>query len=69
MVERTFGDDVSTYTAGDADDLVLALLHLVDDPAARDDQVARAFERVRDRLSWEGEARRYLGLVDRLVRR
>ncbi|HEY6014892.1 MAG TPA: glycosyltransferase, partial [Candidatus Limnocylindrales bacterium] len=69
MVERTFGDDVSTYTAGDADDLVLALLHLVDDPAARDDQIARAFERVRDRLSWEGEARRYLGLVDRLVRR
>jgi glycosyltransferase involved in cell wall biosynthesis len=68
MVERTFGDDVSTYTAGDADDLVVALLHLVDDPAARDDQVSRAFDRVRG-LGWEREAPRYLALVDGLARR
>ncbi len=68
MVERTFGEDVSTYTAGDADDLVLALLRLVDDPAAREGQVARAFERVRG-LGWEREAPRYLALVDGLARR
>ena len=68
MVERTFGDDVSTYTAGDADDLVLALVHLVDDPAAREAQVSRAIDRVRG-LGWEREAPRYLALVDRLARR
>ena len=68
MVERTFGDDVSTYTAGDADDLVLALLRLVDDPAAREAQVSRALDRVRG-LGWEREAPRYLALVDGLARR
>lgn len=68
MVERTFADDVSTYTAGDPDDLVLALLHLVDDPAARVAQVSRAFERVRA-LGWEQEAPRYVALVDGLARR
>ena len=68
MVERTFGDDVCTYTAGDADDLVAGLLRLVDDRAGREALVARAFERVRG-LGWEREAPRYLGLVDRLARR
>ena len=68
MVERTFGDDVSTYAPGDADDLVLTLLHLVDDPVGRDAQVSRALERVRG-LAWEVEAPRYLALVDGLARR
>jgi glycosyltransferase involved in cell wall biosynthesis len=68
MVERTFGDDVSTYTPGDADALVMALLRLVDDPDARDAQVSRALERVRG-LAWDVEAPRYLALVDGLARR
>jgi glycosyltransferase involved in cell wall biosynthesis len=67
MVERTFGDDVVTYTPGDADDLVRALLHLVDQPGAREALVARALERVRG-LAWEREAPRYLALVDGLAR-
>ncbi len=68
MVERTFGDDVVTYTPGDADDLVLALLRLVDEPDAREARVSRALERVRG-LGWEREAPRYLALVDGLGRR
>jgi glycosyltransferase involved in cell wall biosynthesis len=68
MVERTFDDDVTTYTPGDADDLVLALLRLVDDPVAREAQVSRASERVHA-LGWEQEAPRYLALVDGLARR
>jgi glycosyltransferase involved in cell wall biosynthesis len=68
MVERTFGDDVLTYTPGDADDLVLALLQLVDDPDAREARVWRALERVRG-LAWEREAPHYLALVDGLARR
>jgi glycosyltransferase involved in cell wall biosynthesis len=68
MVERTFGDDVVTYTPGDADDLVLALLRLVDDGDARDALVTRALDRVRG-LAWEREAPRYLRLVDGLARR
>jgi hypothetical protein len=68
MVERTFGEDVSTYTPGDADDLVIVLARLVDDPAAREAQVARAHERVRG-LGWEHEAPRYLALVDGLAKR
>jgi glycosyltransferase involved in cell wall biosynthesis len=68
MVERTFGDDVATYTPGDADDLAIALVRLVDDGEAREAQVARAFERVRG-LGWEHEAPRYLALVDRVATR
>jgi glycosyltransferase involved in cell wall biosynthesis len=68
MVERTFGEDASTYAPGDADDLVLALLRLVDDPADRETQVARALARVRG-LGWEHEAARYVALVDGLARR
>jgi glycosyltransferase involved in cell wall biosynthesis len=68
MIERTFGDDVVTYSPGDADDLVLALLRLVDEPDEREARVARALERVRG-LAWEREAPRYLALVDGLARR
>jgi glycosyltransferase involved in cell wall biosynthesis len=67
MVERTFGDDVVTYTPGDTDALVAAILGIVDEPEARDARVARALERVRAR-SWEHESIRYLELVDRLSR-
>jgi glycosyltransferase involved in cell wall biosynthesis len=67
MVERTFGDDVASYAPGDADDLVLAVLRLVDDPGTRDAMVARALERVRP-LGWETEAPRYRALVDGLAR-
>ncbi len=68
MVERTFGDDVSTYTPGDADDLVRVVIGLLDDPVAREAQVTRALDRVR-RLGWEHEAPRYLGLVDAVASR
>lgn len=67
MVERTFGDDVVTYTPGDADALAAAILEIVDEPEVRDARVARALERVRAR-SWEHESIRYLELVDRLSR-
>jgi glycosyltransferase involved in cell wall biosynthesis len=67
MVERTFGDDVVTYTPGDPRDLADALLRLVDDPAAREARLSRALERVRG-LAWEQEAPRYLALVDGLAR-
>ena len=67
MIERTFGDDVVTYAPGDADDLVQALLRLVDNAPAREALVARALERVRG-LAWEREAPRYLALVDGLAR-
>lgn len=66
MVERTFGHDVATYTAGDADDFVRAVLRLVDHSAEREAQVSRALERVRG-LGWEREAPCYLALVDRLA--
>ena len=66
MVERTFGDDVATYAAGDAGDLAATLLGLVDDPEAREARVARALARVQA-LSWERESVRYLALIDRLA--
>ena len=68
LVERTFGDDVVTYTAGDAAALAAALEAIVDDPPAREARIARARARV-GALSWESEARGYLELVDRLARR
>jgi len=67
MVERTFADDVVTYSPGDADDLAATLLRVVDAPLERDARVARALERVRN-LGWEHESARYLALVDRLAR-
>ena len=67
MVGRSFGDDVVTYTPGDAEDLAGAILEIVDDPETRDARIVRALERVRAR-SWEHESLRYLDLVDRLAR-
>jgi glycosyltransferase involved in cell wall biosynthesis len=67
MVERTFADDVVTYSPGDVDDLVAALLRIVDLPAEREARIGRALERVRA-LGWEHESARYLALVERLAR-
>jgi glycosyltransferase involved in cell wall biosynthesis len=67
MVERTFGEDVVTYTPGDADDLAAALIRLIDAPEEREARLDRALRRVRD-LGWERESARYLALVDRLAR-
>ncbi|MEA2607819.1 MAG: hypothetical protein QOJ75_62, partial [Chloroflexota bacterium] len=66
MVERTFGDDVATYSPGDPVDLADTLIRLVDDADAREAMVARALQRVRG-LAWEHEAPRYVALVDRLA--
>jgi glycosyltransferase involved in cell wall biosynthesis len=66
MVERVFGPDVTTYQPGNAKDLAAALLRLVDDPEAREAQVARAAERVRD-LGWETARTPYLRLIDDLA--
>ena len=68
LVERTFGDDVVTYAAGDPADLAAALEAIVDDPAGREARIARAHARVAA-LSWEREARAYLDLVERTMRR
>jgi len=69
MVERTFGhQEVATYTPGDPDDLADAVLRLVDEPAAREAQVARGLVRVRE-LAWERESVAYLALVERLAGR
>jgi glycosyltransferase involved in cell wall biosynthesis len=67
MVEQTFGEDVVTYTPGDADDLAAALIRLIDAPEEREARLDRALRRVRD-LGWERESARYLALVDRLAR-
>jgi glycosyltransferase involved in cell wall biosynthesis len=66
MVERIFGDDVVTYTAGDAPDLAAALLRLVDEPDVREARVARALGRIRE-LGWEHESARYLALIETLI--
>lgn len=67
MVERTFGDDVVTYTPGDADDLAAAVIRVVDQADDREARTARAARRVRD-LGWERVSADYLALVDRLAR-
>jgi len=66
MVGRIFGNDVVTYTPGDAADLAAALLRLVDEPQIREARVARALARARD-LGWERESARYLAVIERLA--
>ena len=61
------GDDVVTYTPGDADDLAAAIARIVDEPEAREARLSRALTRVREG-SWERESIRYVALVDRLAR-
>ncbi len=67
LVERTFpAGAVSTYRPGDPADLALAILRLVDDPAARLAGVALARARIAE-LAWDHEADRLMSLVDRLA--
>jgi glycosyltransferase involved in cell wall biosynthesis len=67
MVERTFPDGtVTMYEPGDAADLAAAVAHLADEPADRTARVERTAAIVRE-LAWEHEARRYVGLVERLA--
>ncbi|HEX7222107.1 MAG TPA: glycosyltransferase, partial [Candidatus Limnocylindrales bacterium] len=69
MVERTFPEGgVATYEPGDAASLAAAIARLIDDPAGRDEAVEAAAAVVRE-ASWEGEAVRYVGLVERLIGR
>jgi glycosyltransferase involved in cell wall biosynthesis len=67
MVADTFDrGSISTYEPGNQDSLAKAILRLVDDPAAREAQVARASEIVK-RMAWEREAPRYVAIVERLA--
>jgi glycosyltransferase involved in cell wall biosynthesis len=67
LVERTFPPGtVTTYQAGDPDDLATAILRLIDDAGTREAAVAKMAKRVRE-LAWEREAERYVALVDRLA--
>ena len=69
MVERTFPPgSVWTYDPGDASSMAAAILAIVDDPSARTAAVERASAVVRA-SSWETESERYIGLVERLIRR
>ena len=69
MVERTFPEgSVATYEPGDAASLAAAIARLIDDPTGRDEAVEAAAAVVRE-ASWEGEAVRYVGLVERLIGR
>lgn len=66
-VARYFGvETVATYRPGDPVDLARAVIALVDDPAARAARVAATAARARE-LDWNGEARRYRGVVERLI--
>jgi glycosyltransferase involved in cell wall biosynthesis len=68
MVEATFpAGTIATYEAGDADDLVRALLRLVDEPEARAASIARTADVVAA-LSWERLQAGYLRLVETLAR-
>lgn len=63
-----FGDDMlAWYAPDDPADLARAVLRLVDEPTWRAAAVASAAARARE-LAWDGEAPRYLALVERLVR-
>ena len=66
-VARYFGPEtISTYRPGDARDLARAVLALFEDPTARAARVAATAARARE-LGWDGEARRYCALVERLA--
>jgi glycosyltransferase involved in cell wall biosynthesis len=67
-VARYFGPDtIATYRPGDAADLARVVLGLVDDPEERAARVIASGARARE-LGWDGEARRYRALVERLIR-
>jgi len=67
-VARYFGPDtIATYRPGDPADLAHVVAGLVDDRGARAARVAASAARARE-LGWDGEARRYCALVERLIR-
>jgi glycosyltransferase involved in cell wall biosynthesis len=61
------GDALAWYEPDDPADLVQAILRVVDDAAWRAAATARAAARARE-LAWDGEAPRYLALVEELAR-
>ncbi len=66
-VARYFGPDtIATYQPGDAASLARVLVGLVDDPKERETRVAASAARACE-LGWDGEARRYCALVERLI--
>ncbi len=68
MVEAMFPPGtVTTYAAGDAEDLARAILDLVDSAGDREARVAATGAIVRE-IAWERESIHYLDLVERLAR-
>ena len=68
LVERTFQErSVAVYAPGSARDMARAILQIVADPLEREARVARTAASVREH-SWAAESRRYLDLVERLIR-
>lgn len=64
LVARTFGPRaVWTYASGDAGSLVDVLGAIIDEPGARESRAVMAAARTRA-LGWEGEAVRYLAVID-----
>ena len=61
------GDVLAWYAPDDPADLAHAILRILDDPGWRAVATARAAARSRE-LAWDGEAPRYLALVEELAR-
>ncbi len=66
-VARYFGPEtIATYRPGDPADLARVVIALVEDEPARAARVAATAARARE-LDWNGEARRYRAIVERLI--
>ncbi len=67
LIERELPrDGIAVYEPGDAESLAARILEAVDEPTARDGRVAALLAWVETR-SWEVDAARYVGLIERLV--
>lgn len=67
LVARTFGPEaVWTYASGDAGSLVDVLGAIIDEPLAREGRAVTAAVRMRA-MGWEGEAVRYLAVIDEVA--
>ncbi len=60
-------DMLAWYTPDDVTDLARAIAHVADDAAWRSGAIGRAASRARE-LAWDGEAPRYVALVEELAR-
>lgn len=60
-------DMLAWYTPDDVADLARAIAHVADDAAWRERAIGRAAAQARE-LAWDGEAPRYLALVEELAR-